>query len=1852
MKKHILSILTACLAAVVFAQQPIQVGKGSYAEYTPLYKSRTQEHGGDLSRFMETRKLYITEKNQGKPIPTNDWWTNIITDQYSGNLWSYPQVVNAEEYGIYVGYPKDWEDTGHELKWKSQLEITGKRFKPASADLDSWHDWGFGFLMKDNEKEMSVTLAHGMPFTWVETKNLEVQLRTKNATYYSKNGALQLPYTGSEIAVQIGDDVYGVYVPTGTVFSEKNGLLEVAFSSPNQQYLSIGVLPERSDLMTFAEYAYVIPRKTEVTWNYNETTGIVETKWQIQTENLKGGTQKDVLQGFIPHHYKNSTFTFPFLSYEYQTPRGKMKMAKGNSFTISYKFNGMLPYFAVPEEDAALKNPYQKERMKQLISEYADRGGFGADTYWGGKGLIQMGLYMTFAHEMGETELFEKCRKRLKDVLVNWLTYTPGENSFFFARYDRWGALVGYDTSYDSDTFNDHHFHYGYYTYAASLLALFDDDFKNNYGEMITLIAKDYANWDKNDTQFPFFRTFDPWAGHSYAGGLGDGNGNGQESTSEAMQGWGGMYLLGMATGNKTMRDAGIFGWTLESRGVAEYWFDRDKENIDYTRYPRPYNSNLTSQGIGWWTWFSGDPVWMHSIQWMPISPCQNHLYEDLEFARWDYTTMWNSKEVGDWTTAKQTEGSPASLSYESGLGNVVLSYLQIFDADSAASVFDTMWNADMPIAKNPDTGGISYYITHSHRTYGDICWDIHADIPTATTYKDAKTGKMTFVVYNPESTEKMVNFYKDGAITKTIKAPARRMTAYSDAPILTSVEIVKPASVVVEPGKTLQLKALLYDQYGATIDGSVTWSISQNQGGSISTSGLFTAGATKGTSAVITIKSGTISDNITLKVNDKPVLQSAEISPRQPYLQVGQTLEHTLLMKDQYGEVYTAPVDWQMLFDGKVVKTDSILNLSTIGKYTVKATVEGKTYSTEIFLSPTFGNIALNKEAKSSSEENAGTLTKSVNDGDYGSRWGSEHKDPQWVYIDLGTTSYVSQVVLAWEAAYSSLYEIQISDDKQSWETVETRVGLGGTETIEVNRDARYVRMYGRERATTYGHSLLEFEIYGVPPMGATPQLFGIDLQPSMKQIKEGEEITLKATGYDQFGDEMTINPTYRVISGEGTVSAQGVFRPTKYGTAVVEAKVNSLTSKATFIVEEAIKLNTISISPKRTQLVKGESITFTSVAADQFNAPFPADGITYRIRGNGGSISGATFTGDVIGDFEIIAGYGGIEDTAFVKVAELSDVNLALHKSVSVSSHENWATLPVYVNDGDYNTRWGSAFSEPEFVQVDLQEGFVIDKIKLFWDNGAYATSYRIDVSLNEEDWTTVYTQQSGRGGDETITFPEVAAQYVRLWCLKRSSGYGSSIYELEVYGKNFWRNPNPVRMTMPVNPLTAYIGETLQLEPILYDQYGLVFTPTKKFTYSINGGATIDENGLLTPSEAGDYSLTVKYDNLTSKFDTRILSEQVVSRLELSPAYTTVKVGESLDLSVKGLDQYGNEIAVTPQWQTSGGNLTNGTFTSAQAGTFEITVSLDGVSTKSTVKVIAAPVNNLALRKPVTSSSGTPNAAVDGEEGSRWESAFQDGPEWLEVDLEDAYLLTDAEIIWEGASTADYEIQVSKDGNDWATLKQATGLSNARTDKWRINGMGRYVRVWCTKRSTVWGYSIFEFRLYGEKVQEGQPYDIQFVAPVTELNINEETRYDVKVFDKNGTEIMNPELNWSVQGSGIIEDDGNFKSLFSGDMQIHVSSGMATAYLPIVIATPTSIGKEAVSNKVRAWIKDNIVYVEGEDLQEIALSDMQGRLFLKKSVSGNSCQELLPSRQQGIFILLVRTTHGLQTIKLVAK
>jgi beta-glucanase (GH16 family) len=125
--------------------------------------------------------------------------------------------------------------------------------------------------------------------------------------------------------------------------------------------------------------------------------------------------------------------------------------------------------------------------------------------------------------------------------------------------------------------------------------------------------------------------------------------------------------------------------------------------------------------------------------------------------------------------------------------------------------------------------------------------------------------------------------------------------------------------------------------------------------------------------------------------------------------------------------------------------------------------------------------NLSQGKPTTASSIEAAGTAAANATDGNTGSRWSSAFSDPQWLRVDLGATHSINRVVLNWEAAYGRAFQVQTSNDGTNWTNIySTTTGTGGVQDLTVSGSGRYVRMNGTQRATQYGYSLWEFQVYG----------------------------------------------------------------------------------------------------------------------------------------------------------------------------------------------------------------------------------------------------------------------------------------------------------------------------------------------------------------------------------------------------------------------------------------------------------------------------------------------------------------------------------------------------------------------------------------------------------------------------------------------------------------------------------------------------------------------------------------------------------------------------------------------------
>ncbi|CAL9350938.1 discoidin domain-containing protein [Streptomyces sp. enrichment culture] len=234
-------------------------------------------------------------------------------------------------------------------------------------------------------------------------------------------------------------------------------------------------------------------------------------------------------------------------------------------------------------------------------------------------------------------------------------------------------------------------------------------------------------------------------------------------------------------------------------------------------------------------------------------------------------------------------------------------------------------------------------------------------------------------------------------------------------------------------------------------------------------------------------------------------------------------------------------------------------------------------------------------------------------------------------------------------------------------------------------------------------------------------------------------------------------------------------------------------------------------------------------------------------------------------------------------------------------------------------------------------------------------------------------------------------------------------------------------------------------------------------------------------------------------------------VITDLTVEGDAGAVPAGRDLTLSVRAADPDGDpvgyEVLDSSAYIDQNRNLTSLPFTDLGGGRLKVTApdrpgvwkvyvkAKDGhgnvgVETRS-VRVVPPPVNgtDLALGKPATASSHQPDYgdcpcpaanAVDGDPGTRWASDWSD-PQWIRVDLGTRTAFRHVQLLWEASYAKAYTVQTSDDGQTWGTVRTVTD-GNGGVDDLDVSGTGRYVRVYATARGTGWGYSLYEFGVYG--------------------------------------------------------------------------------------------------------------------------------------------------------------------------
>jgi endo-1,3(4)-beta-glucanase len=315
--------------------------------------------------------------------------------------------------------------------------------------------------------------------------------------------------------------------------------------------------------------------------------------------------------------------------------------------------------------------------VDQVTVDAASMPDFPSDTYFGGKALARAANLWSVATQVGADDAAETIKATAVAELDQWMQADGcvDRDARCFVYDAEAGGLVGLDASFGSDEFNDHHFHYGYFFYAAGVFAADDEELAESWAPVMNLLAADVATRstgsDDDSTHFPSLRVFDAYKGHSWASGTSPfADGNNQESSSEAVNAWNGLALWAAASGQPDLATEATWLLSAEAASASAYWTDFDKTEPVYEGFDHEVVSLNWGGKRDWATWFSPEPSAMLGITVLPVTAVSEYLAGDPERIR-----------------ANLAEAAPDG--YDVLFGDYLLMYSALAGRDDAATALE-----------------------------------------------------------------------------------------------------------------------------------------------------------------------------------------------------------------------------------------------------------------------------------------------------------------------------------------------------------------------------------------------------------------------------------------------------------------------------------------------------------------------------------------------------------------------------------------------------------------------------------------------------------------------------------------------------------------------------------------------------------------------------------------------------------------------------------------------------------------------------------------------------------------------------------------------------------------------------------------------------------------------------------------------------------------------------------------------------------------------------------------------------------------------------------------------------------
>ncbi|MFT3861227.1 glycosyl hydrolase [Micropruina sp.] len=596
---------------------------------------------------------------EGLLPPTNKWFSGLVFGDTALPVFPLPLSFGVDAKGFAFGMPTVTTTDKTIMGGYAPIIAVG------TGSTTTWQVTAYDELSvtltgtADGDVVGSVLIAEGSPFVTFTAAG-DVSLTTN----------LPFAVAGDAYSVQGGASVYGLVTKgevSGTAVTLGKGQTATWFAVPDGGSLE-AMAPLAADPVTSTAVEYQVADKASTTLNYTTAGG---GKTAFATMPHQQGTLSG--QGDELGSYASSY--------------GTLKVYAGNKLTWTDELLAARPGLDL----SGLTDAERTEVAEAVKADVEAAEPYPADTYFGGKALYRDAQLLQIARQVGADDVADTLKQQVTAELEKWTDPKGCEarDAFCFFYDTTNHGLIGQTPSFGSDEYNDHHFHYGYFLYAAGVLAADDSALAEKLAPVMNLLAADIAS-SPGTEYFVSRRNFDSYAAHSWASGTSPfADANNQESASEAVTAYAGLTLWAQASGNESLQVEARWMHALEGASAQAYWTNFDTTQPVYSGFGHSVIPLNFGGKRDYATWFSAEPAAALAILLIPVSPSSDQLKGDAE------------------RIAKNVAEGIGSKGFNQQYGDYILMYSALAGEDARVKALDELRAFDK--AKIDDGNTYSY---------------------------------------------------------------------------------------------------------------------------------------------------------------------------------------------------------------------------------------------------------------------------------------------------------------------------------------------------------------------------------------------------------------------------------------------------------------------------------------------------------------------------------------------------------------------------------------------------------------------------------------------------------------------------------------------------------------------------------------------------------------------------------------------------------------------------------------------------------------------------------------------------------------------------------------------------------------------------------------------------------------------------------------------------------------------------------------------------------------------------------------------------------------------------------------